>query len=47
MLAGVPAAIFERVTKRPPGDVMTYAVWFGCILLLSLQTCSRTAQRGV
>jgi hypothetical protein len=47
MLAGIPAAIFERVTGRERGDSMTYAVWFGAIVLISLPTLFAAASRGV
>jgi hypothetical protein len=36
ILAGVPAALFERFTKRKQSDMVSLAIWFACLVPLSL-----------
>ena len=36
MLAGIPAAIYERRTGRAQSDATSLAIWLGCTLLLAL-----------
>ena len=37
-LSGVPAALFERVCRRPQGDDVTMVVWASAAALLALST---------
>jgi hypothetical protein len=43
MLAGVPAAIFERVTGRTRSDPTSLGIWLGFVLLLTLPSFLRVA----
>ena len=36
MLAGVPAAVFERLTGRQDSDMASMLVWLGAAVLLTL-----------
>lgn len=36
MIAGIPAAIYERSTGRNQSDATSLAIWLGCTLLLAL-----------
>lgn len=36
IIAGVPVAIFERVTGRTTSDSTSMALWFGCTALLTI-----------
>ena len=38
VLSGVPAALFERVARRPKGDDVTMVVWAGTAALLALSS---------
>lgn len=36
MLAGIPAALFERATGRTDSDRMSYLIWFGATCILCI-----------
>jgi len=36
MLAGVPAAVFERVTGRKETDAVSLGIWLACAVLLNI-----------
>jgi hypothetical protein len=36
IVAGVPAAVFERMTGREKSDIVSMSIWFGTALLLAL-----------
>jgi hypothetical protein len=41
VLAGVPAAIFERVTGRERSDAVSLGIWLGGLLLLAIPVLAR------
>jgi len=41
LLAGIPAAIFERATGRKESDATSLAIWLGCVGLLALSAFGR------
>ena len=43
ILAGVPAAIFERVTGRTRSDGISLGIWLAGLLLLALPALTRAA----
>ena len=47
MLAGVPAALFERMTRRRETDTAAYAVWLAAAVLISLPALLRAASQVV
>jgi predicted membrane channel-forming protein YqfA (hemolysin III family) len=44
MAAGIPAAIFERVTGRKESDEVSLYIWLGCSILLSIPALMAAAQ---
>lgn len=47
MLAGVPAAIFERITGREKSDAISLGIWFAAALLLSIPALLAAARTSV
>lgn len=47
MLAGVPAALFERVTGRRETDTTSYAIWLAAAVVISLPALLRAAAQVV
>ena len=47
MLAGVPAAVFERVTGRRETDTASYAIWLTAAVVISLPALLRAAAQVV
>ncbi len=45
MLAGIPAALFERITRRPATDAVSYAIWLAAAVLISLPALLRAASQ--
>ena len=45
MLAGIPAALFERITGRPETDAVSYAIWLAAAVLISLPALIRAASQ--
>jgi hypothetical protein len=43
MLAGVPAALFERATGRERSDATSLGIWLGFVLLFSLPSLLKLA----
>ena len=43
MLAGVPAALFERLTGRQETDSAAYAVWLVTVIVISFPALTRAA----
>jgi hypothetical protein len=41
LLAGVPAALFERATGRTQSDAASLSIWLGCVALLALPALGR------
>lgn len=41
VLAGVPSAIFERVTGRKKSDSTSLAIWLACTIVLVLPTLTK------
>lgn len=41
LAAGVPAALFERLTRRKSSDVVSMLIWFAAAILLSLPALLR------
>lgn len=44
MLAGVPAALFERLTKRTESDPTSLYIWLGAMLMISIPALLAAAQ---
>jgi hypothetical protein len=47
MLAGVPAALFERITGRRETDTASYAIWLTAAVVISLPALLRAAAQVV
>jgi hypothetical protein len=47
MLAGVPAALFERITARRETDTASYAIWLTAAVVISLPALLRAAAQVV
>jgi hypothetical protein len=47
MLAGVPAALFERLTGRRETDTASYAIWLTAAVVISLPALLRAAAQVV
>ena len=47
MLAGVPAALFERITGRSETDSASYAIWLTAAVVISLPALLRAAAQVV
>lgn len=47
MLAGVPAAIFERATGRTRSDAVSLGIWFASAVLLSIPALLAGAKTSV
>lgn len=47
MLAGVPAALFERITGRRETDTASYAIWLMAAVVISLPALLRAAAQVV
>ena len=45
LLAGVPAAIYERAMRLKESTPMSLGIWFGAVLLLTLPTLFAVAGR--
>src|ERR671916_771133 len=45
MLAGIPAALFERITGRPETDTASYAIWLVAAVLISIPALLRAASQ--
>lgn len=41
VLAGVPAALFERATGRQSSDAVSLSIWMGVIALITLPTFTK------
>lgn len=46
MLAGIPAAIYERVKGLKRSNATSFGIWFGAIALITLPTVMNLAGRG-
>jgi len=44
MLAGIPAAIFERVTGRKETDATSLYIWLGGVILLTIPSLLRSGE---
>jgi hypothetical protein len=47
MLAGVPAALFERITGRRETDTASYAIWLTAAVVIGLPALLRAAAQVV
>ncbi len=47
MLAGVPAALFERITGRRETDTASYAIWLTAAVVISLPALLRAAAQVI
>ena len=47
MLAGVPAALFERIAGRRETDTASYAIWLTAAVVISLPALLRAAAQVV
>ncbi len=47
MLAGVPAALFERLTGRRETDTASYAIWLTATVVISLPALLRAAAQVI
>jgi hypothetical protein len=47
MIAGVPAAIYERVTGLKRSNGVSFGIWFAAVALITLPTVMNLAKRGV
>ena len=47
MLAGLPAALFERITGRRETDTASYAIWLTAAVVISLPGLLRAAAQVV
>ena len=45
MIAGIPAALFERITGRLETDAVSYAIWLAAAVLISLPALLRAASQ--
>jgi hypothetical protein len=45
MIAGVPAAIYERVRGLKRSDAISFGIWFGAVALISLPTIMKLGGR--
>jgi hypothetical protein len=45
ILAGVPAALFERFTGRTQSDMVSLSIWFACLVPLTLPALAALVNR--
>jgi hypothetical protein len=41
LFSGVPAALYERLTRKPPESTVSMWIWLACAFLLSLPAVGR------
>ncbi|MBI3514666.1 MAG: hypothetical protein HY060_11475 [Proteobacteria bacterium] len=41
LLGGVPAALWERITRQPDSDTTSMAIWLGAVAMLSYPSIAR------
>jgi hypothetical protein len=46
MIAGIPAAIYERVKGLKESDATSYYIWLGSVMLLAMPTLFNLAKRS-